>query len=62
MSKALPDMLGSALEKVKELMDVNTVVGDPITTVFTSISSFTFSKAEPSISGNALLIILHRPF
>lgn len=32
MSHNLPDMLQSTLQKVKELMDVNSVVGDPITT------------------------------
>lgn len=32
MSHNLPDMLQSTLQKVKELMDVNSVVGDLITT------------------------------
>lgn len=32
MSHNLPDMLQATLQKVKELMDVNSVVGDPITT------------------------------
>ena len=32
MSQTLPNMLETTLKKLKELMDVNTVVGDPITT------------------------------
>ncbi|MCI6728910.1 MAG: GerW family sporulation protein [Candidatus Faecousia sp.] len=32
MSQSLPNMLESSLQKVKELIDVNSVVGDPIVT------------------------------
>ena len=32
MSQTLPNMLETTLKKLKELMDLNTAVGDPITT------------------------------
>ena len=32
MSKTLPNMLESTLGKIREMVDVNSVVGDPITT------------------------------
>lgn len=32
MSKNLPDMLDNTIAKIREMVDVNSVVGDPITT------------------------------
>lgn len=32
MSKTLPDMLESTISKIREMVDVNSVIGDPITT------------------------------
>lgn len=32
MSHPLPDMLGSSVTKIKEMIDANTVIGDPIQT------------------------------
>lgn len=32
MSHPLPDMLGSSVAKIKEMIDANTVIGDPIQT------------------------------
>jgi len=32
MSKTLPDMLGNTIAKIREMVDVNSVIGDPITT------------------------------
>ena len=32
MSKNLPNMLESTIQKIKEMVDVNSVIGDPITT------------------------------
>ncbi len=32
MSKSLPNMLDSTIAKIREMVDVNSVVGDPITT------------------------------
>lgn len=32
MSHPLPDMLGISMEKIRSMIDVNTVIGDPITT------------------------------
>ncbi len=32
MSQKLPDMVGNTIAKIREMMDVNSVVGDPITT------------------------------
>ena len=30
MSHPIPNMMGSSMEKIKEMVDVNTVIGDPI--------------------------------
>ena len=32
MSKTLPDMLGDTIAKIREMVDVNSVIGDPIST------------------------------
>lgn len=32
MSQKLPDMLGNTIAKIREMVDVNSVIGDPITT------------------------------
>lgn len=32
MSKSLPNMLDSTIAKIREMVDVNSVVGDPVTT------------------------------
>ena len=32
MNHPLPDMMGSSLSKIKEMVDVNTIIGDPIQT------------------------------
>ena len=32
MNHPLPDMMGSSLAKIKEMVDVNTIIGDPIQT------------------------------
>lgn len=32
MNHPLPDMMGSSLGKIKEMVDVNTIIGDPIQT------------------------------
>ena len=32
MSQKLPNMLETTIQKIREMLDVNTVVGDPITT------------------------------
>lgn len=32
MNHPLPEMMGSSLTKIKDMVDVNTIIGDPITT------------------------------
>ncbi len=32
MSHPLPDMMSSSMGKIREMIDVNTIIGDPITT------------------------------
>lgn len=32
MNHPLPDMMGSSLAKIKEMVDINTIIGDPIQT------------------------------
>ena len=32
MNHPLPDMMGESIQKIKEMVDVNTVIGDPIQT------------------------------
>ena len=32
MSHPLPDMMGSSIQKIKDMVDVNTIIGDPIQT------------------------------
>lgn len=32
MNHPLPDMMGSTLTKIKDMVDVNSIIGDPITT------------------------------
>ena len=50
MSKNLPNMLENTIAKIRELVDVNSVIGDPITTV-DGITLIPISKVSVGFGG-----------
>ena len=60
MSQNLPNMLEGTIQKIKEMVDVNTVVGQPITTP-DGVTIIPVSKVSVGFGGAAYLAgVLHR--
>lgn len=50
MSHPLPNMMGSSIEKIREMIDVNTVIGDPIS-VSEGVTIIPVSKVKIGYAG-----------
>ena len=55
MSQTLPNMLENTISKIREMVDVNSVVGDPITTA-DGVTIIPISKISVGVSGGRTII------